>query len=147
MLHQKTPDTNGWYWLEDDGEWFMGYMRAEEDVPQLVLAIEENATMEQFFEQSPGRFFNQESGTFMKPTAWIGPLECPGQPFHHEIVEFSMEQHERAIREGKSLVMSVINSQHCDGHMSEIIEAGYMDADKALTTVGRMWNHGMEPIA
>ena len=37
---------------------------------------------------------------------------------------------------------SVINSQHCDGHMAEIIETGYMDADEAISRVGKVWNHG-----
>ena len=40
MLHTKTPEKNGWYWIEDDeGETNMSYLETERDDPRQVVDV------------------------------------------------------------------------------------------------------------
>ena len=144
MLHEKTPDQDGWYWIEDhhSGEWMMAYLRAEDDVAMLCIPTVEHASVEQFYEHSPGRFHDPDSDTTFRPTRWIGPLGCPGGPFDNEIAEFTAEQHERAAREAKALVMVVVNNQHAEDHMGQVTEFGFMSPDEALSRTAAIWRKG-----
>jgi hypothetical protein len=141
MLHEKTPDENGWYWIEDtEGEAYMAYLRAEDDVPQLVLAIPEQATMEAFYERTPGRFVSSGLGDpqFIRPQSWIGPLDCPFGDFAKDIAEFSIDMHAKAAHENKSLVMAVAEVR--DRHCSRLIEVGLMTSDDAFAAGAKMFN-------
>lgn len=116
MLHKKTPSENGWYWVELDGDLWMGYLLAEADTPMLLLApfadgcnqvdIERAGELWRLVQTDELGWVDPNDGCgYGQPSRWIGPLSCPAGPFGSEIAEFTVERHEEAEKQGKSLIM------------------------------------------
>ena len=129
MLHEKTPDVNGWYWIEINGKWGMGYLEAERERPLVLLVpfcegdncFNENDDFKlrpHVFEEERGwidpKPFRPEDNrpAAWQPERWIGPLPCPAGDSGGSIAEFTFERHMAARAAGKSLVM--VHADVCD---------------------------------
>lgn len=130
MWHEKIPDLPGWYWIEMDGDpqsedgWRMAYWDCEAPDPVLVVVSHETA-VSMMTTCHRGVAFYRVAGDLLRdiefpgcrpplPSAWVGPLSCPGGPFGSCIVEFDAETFEAAKRDRKAMRL-----QHTDNKFVE----------------------------
>ncbi len=134
MLHTKTPDETGWYWIEDgDGQWLMANLDCDDDEPRLLAAFPAGRSWLTLAALAVGAV-----------RRWIGPLSQPAGDFGSTITEFTIEQHEEAAAEGKALVMAVADFTHCReeaGHGGTVVVTGKMDAEKAMQTTAAIFKN------
>jgi len=95
MQRTKTPDEQGWYWIEDAcGGWSMGCLLLNHDEPLLLLADEAPRPPAELthYTERDGVWcdmseYNDLRPEAIRPVRWIGPLGCPGGDFHENIAE------------------------------------------------------------
>ena len=112
MRYKRTPDENGWYWIEDEyGEWWMAYLDAESDPQRLTMV---DSVVGMFTCWSP---VSTATGTIGKrtvkgdaPIQWIGPIRCPGGVLGADQAYFSAEDYDKAEATGQSLVMVYVDT-------------------------------------
>ena len=130
MLHTKTPDTDGWYWISteerqiDESESEVGHWMAYLDVEtgdigqraKLFIAEPETDHCGTFFEMEPGVFQDKHfTYQLIEPKYWIGPLSCPFGPFGDSIIEPELELHLIAEKDKSVICIRHSNYQHADG--------------------------------
>jgi hypothetical protein len=141
MMHTKTPDEQGWYWIEDAcGGWSIGCLLTNRDDLVLLLADETPdvpCELTPYTLQADGRWYDVGEEGYspepIQPVRWFGPLHCPGGDFHEHVVECDAPTHNDAKAQGKVMVMLVKDYKYCGEHSYRTIESGLMaqdDADK-----------------
>jgi len=135
MLHGKTPDQSGWYWVEDDFRAaHMVRLEAEhvaDDRTRMLLAMPDRMSAVAMFEITTGKWALEHVTT---PTfitrRWIGPIGCPFGEFGENIAEFSIDLHEEAQsginKDGEVLAMRHVDMKHAS------------KAGGTITSVGRL---------
>lgn len=133
MQHVKTPDEQGWYWVENDGEWSMVYLDTSRDELRLLVADTDHHDLIECHEADDG--WTADGLWVESYSRWIGPLECPGGPFHSAIHEFDAEQHDAAKADGKVLVALVVDFTYADSPQGQLIASGQMTVDEAWDAI------------
>lgn len=139
MQHTKTPDEQGWYWIEDAcGGWSMGYLLLSCEDPVLLLsdAIPDPPGELAYYTLRDGQWGDMNDYGELRPEAirpirWIGPLGCPGGDFHDNIAEFDAPRHDEAKAAGKAMVMLAVDFSYCDGHHYRVIDTGIVSREEA----------------
>jgi len=122
MLHEKTPDQDGWYWVHQFDRhgsdlWFMAYLKVEglDDGVRAYLKLIDVDDEGDYFGVENLRLDVAGQSDYGQIKHWIGPLSCPAGPFGGEIAEFTFERHQEAKAAGKALVMIHADVTDCDG--------------------------------
>ena len=146
MLHEKTPDEDGWYWIHEFGQhgsdmWYMAYLTAENYSRPMLCVIDADGTyfgVEHYKADKDGEFRPERSCTIKH---WIGPLSCPGGELGQEIAEFTLERHQEANRSGKSMVMVHADVRKRKGAPGcRITQTGLLDGDEAYRVGSLVFN-------
>jgi hypothetical protein len=147
MLHTKTPDADGWYWISteerqiDETESEVGHWMAYLDVEtgdlvkraKLFVTEPESASSRMFFEASPGVFRDEDvTDLAIKPKYWIGPLSCPFGPFGDSIIEPELEHHLLAENKKRNIVIKYVNYQHSTDHGETWTRTKFVKPDEHL---------------
>ena len=145
MRHKKTPDENGWYWIEDEcGEWWMAHLDAESDPQRLTLVDPADGAVHLLESHADGNWNDRQMNvTSDAPTQWIGPIGCPGGRLGDNGVYFSAEFYDKTEAEGRSLVMVYVD--HGDTLNCASATIGLVSHDESWDLMSRVFPHNREP--
>lgn len=127
MYHSaKMPEENGWYWVRfKSGGAVMAFFEPEDE-----------HTVGHYLHERIQRSVAFDSETVAE---WIGPLPCPFGDLASDGAYFAADQYREAIRDGKSLVMTLVDGGGGDRSFGTAMGVYQMPLDEALCGTGTMF--------